>query len=162
MIGTKMGRKLFVALQLEVSLHFIERCAYGPIGRFEPPATFGATKPPKTLLLNPYQFPLHGHPGRRAPTGSRLLSMDETCTFGIYGSLHSALCPIAAEHRLPVWCGGRLIKAWAKLTGDISNGLSGILHTRNGFDRVDFRSCERRLKYAESLYVWVMFLTSKC
>jgi hypothetical protein len=26
---------------------------------FEPPATFGATKTPKTLLLNPYQLPAH-------------------------------------------------------------------------------------------------------
>jgi hypothetical protein len=55
-----MGFKLFVALQLEVAHHFIERCAGGRIRRFEPPATFGATKTPKTLFLNPHQLPAHG------------------------------------------------------------------------------------------------------
>jgi len=55
-----MRCKLFVALQLEVAHHFIERCAGGRTRRFEPPATFGATKTPKTPLLNPYQLPAHG------------------------------------------------------------------------------------------------------
>jgi hypothetical protein len=33
----------------------------------EPPATFGATKTPKTLLLNPYQLPAHGERILQAP-----------------------------------------------------------------------------------------------
>jgi len=55
-----MGGKLFVALQLEVAHHFVETCASGRTGRFEPPATFGAPKTHKTLLLNPIQLPAHG------------------------------------------------------------------------------------------------------
>lgn len=55
-----MGCKLFIALQLEVAHHFIERCAGGRSRSVEPPATFGATKTPKTRLLNPYQLPGHG------------------------------------------------------------------------------------------------------
>ena len=67
-IGANMHCKRFVALQLEVAHHFIERCAGGPTGGFEPPATFGATKTPKTLLVNPYQLPAHGRLCRCAPT----------------------------------------------------------------------------------------------
>ncbi len=59
-IGANMGRKLFVALQLEVSHHFVERRAGQRFSRFEPPATFRTTKTPKTLLLNPHQLPAHG------------------------------------------------------------------------------------------------------
>jgi hypothetical protein len=60
MIGANMGFKLFVALQLEVAHHFSERFAFRSTGRFEPPSTFGATKTPKTLPVNPYQLPAHG------------------------------------------------------------------------------------------------------
>jgi len=59
-----MGFKLVVALQLEVAHHFIERFAFRIPGGFEPPSTFGATKTPKTLQLNPYQLPAHGCLGR--------------------------------------------------------------------------------------------------
>jgi len=59
-IVANMGCKLFVALQLEVAHHFSERRAGRRSRRFEPPATCGATKTPKTLLLDPYQFPTHG------------------------------------------------------------------------------------------------------
>jgi hypothetical protein len=55
-----MGFKLLVALQLEVAHHFIERLAFRSTGGIEPPSTFGATKTPKTLELNPYQLPAHG------------------------------------------------------------------------------------------------------
>jgi hypothetical protein len=61
-IGANMQCKLFVALQLEVEHHFIERCAGGRSRSFEAPTTFRATKTPKTLLLNPYQLPTHGPP----------------------------------------------------------------------------------------------------
>jgi hypothetical protein len=54
-----MQREFLVALQLEVAHHLIERSAAGRTRRLEPPATFGATKTPKTLLLNPYQLPAH-------------------------------------------------------------------------------------------------------
>jgi hypothetical protein len=63
-IGTNMQRELFVALQLEVVHHFIERFASGRIEGLESPATFGAPKTPKTLLLNPSQLPAHGRPCR--------------------------------------------------------------------------------------------------
>jgi len=59
-IGTNMGCELFVALQLEVAHHFLERRAGERSRRFEPPVTFGTTKAPKTLLVNPYQLPAHG------------------------------------------------------------------------------------------------------
>src|SRR6266849_2892193 len=59
-VGTNMQCVLFVTLQLEGMHHVIERCAGERTRRSEPPATFGATKTPKTLLLNPYQFPAHG------------------------------------------------------------------------------------------------------
>jgi hypothetical protein len=55
-----MECKLLVALQLEVARHFIERFSGGRARRFESPATFGATKTPKTLLVDPYQPPAHG------------------------------------------------------------------------------------------------------
>jgi hypothetical protein len=83
-IGANMQCKLFVALQLEVAHHFIERCAGGRTRRFEPPATFGATKTPKTRLFNPHQFPAHGRLCRCAPSpsepmpGTRLPSREET------------------------------------------------------------------------------------
>jgi hypothetical protein len=53
-IRANMLCKLFVALQLEVAHHFIERYATGRARGFEPPATFGATKTSKTRLLNPH------------------------------------------------------------------------------------------------------------
>src|ERR1019366_8057215 len=67
-IGANMGCKLFVALQLEVAHHFVERCASGLTRGFEPPATFGTPKTPKTLWFNPHQFPPHGGLCRCAPT----------------------------------------------------------------------------------------------
>ena len=65
-VGANMRRKFVVALQLKVAHHFIERRAGGTTGGFEPPVTFGATKTPKTLQLNPYQLPAHGRPHRCA------------------------------------------------------------------------------------------------
>ncbi len=59
MIGANVRGKLLVALQLEVSHHFIERRAGQGFRRFEPPATFRTTKTPKTLLFNPHQLPAH-------------------------------------------------------------------------------------------------------
>ena len=88
-MGANMGCELFVALQLEVAHHFIERCAGGFAGRFESPATLGATKTPKTLLLNPYELPAHGRLCRCALTSTCLLSRDEAFWFAINGSFRS-------------------------------------------------------------------------
>jgi len=88
-IGANMQGKLFVALQLEVAHHFVERCAGERSRRFEPPPTFGATKTSKTLLLNPHQLPSHGCLCRCAPTPSdrmpstSLPSVDEAFSFRI-------------------------------------------------------------------------------
>jgi hypothetical protein len=100
-IGANMGRKLFVALRLEVAHHFIEGCAGGHIKRIESPATLGAAKTPKTLLLNPYQLPAHGRRCRCAPTSTRLLSRDETCQFGISDSFGSGVLPDCSRKPSP-------------------------------------------------------------
>jgi hypothetical protein len=92
-IGANVGRKLFIALQLEVARHFIERCAGGRTRRFEPPATFGAAKTPKTLFLNPYQLPAHGRLCCCSPTSTCLLSTDEAFWFAINGPLRSCVPP---------------------------------------------------------------------
>jgi hypothetical protein len=52
-ISANMGGKLFVAVQLEVVHHFIERHAGWPAGGFEPPATFGTTKNPENAVVQP-------------------------------------------------------------------------------------------------------------
>jgi hypothetical protein len=98
-IGANMGCKFLVALQLEVVHHFIERCALGRTRGFEPPATFGATKTAKTLLLNPYQLSAHGRLCRRAPT-TRLGSTAATFWFAANSSfrIRSAVLPDAAEN----------------------------------------------------------------
>jgi hypothetical protein len=89
MVGANMGCKLFVALQLEVAHHFIESCAGGLSRTFEPPATFGATKAPKAVLLNPYQPSAHGCLCRCTPTSRWLLSGSETFWLAINGSFRS-------------------------------------------------------------------------
>jgi len=66
-IGANMGFKLLVALRLEDAHHFTERCAGRRSRSFEAPATFGATKTSKTLLLNPYELPAHGEPILQVP-----------------------------------------------------------------------------------------------
>jgi hypothetical protein len=55
-----MQSKFLVALQLEVTHHFAERCAAGRTGRLEPPATVGATKTSEMHLINPHQTTAHG------------------------------------------------------------------------------------------------------
>ena len=96
-----MGSKLFVEPQPEVELHFFERCAGGRIRNFEPPATFGATKPPKTRLLDPHHLPPHGHLGRSAPTSTRLLSRGKTCRFAIDSSFGSRVLPDCSRKPSP-------------------------------------------------------------
>lgn len=68
MIGANMQCKLFVAPQLEVAHHFIERCSGRRSSRFEAPATFRTTKTPKPLLLNPNQLAAHSLLSCCAPT----------------------------------------------------------------------------------------------
>jgi hypothetical protein len=117
-LGATMGCKLFVALQLEVTHQFIERFAGGRTRGFEPPATFGATKTLKTLLLNPHQLPAHGHLCGCPPTSTRLLSRDETFWFAMNGSFRSGVLPIAAENRHSVW-------AWRKMHKKIAEVYMG-------------------------------------
>jgi hypothetical protein len=88
-----MGYKLFIALQLEVAHHLIERFAGGRTSGLEPPATLGATKTLKMLFLNPYQVPAHCRLGRGAPTSTPLLSRDETFPFAIAGPFRSGILP---------------------------------------------------------------------
>ena len=96
--GANMGRKHFVALQFEVAHHFIEGRAGGRTRGGEPPATFGATKPSKTFLLNPNQLSAHGV-CRCAPTSISLLSRNEAFWFFINGSLRSGLLPACSRNR---------------------------------------------------------------
>jgi hypothetical protein len=96
-----MGCKLFVALQLEVAHHFIERCALGRTRGFEPPGTLGTTKTPKTRLLKPYHLPAHGRLCRCAPTSTRLLPRDETFWFAINGSFRSGVLPDCSRKPSP-------------------------------------------------------------
>jgi len=95
-IGANMQCKLFVALQLKVAHHFIERCPGERTRRFEPPATFGATKTSKTLLLNPYQLPAHGRhiaAPQRCLTGCLVTARQGTKR----SPFAAAYCLIAAE-----------------------------------------------------------------
>lgn len=101
-IGADMGCKLFVALQLEVAHHFIERRACGRTRGAEPPTTLGATKTPKTLLVNPYQLSAHGlcRCAQRVPAccqGTRRSASSSTAPFAAAYSL------IAAENRYRIW-----------------------------------------------------------
>lgn len=130
-----MGCKLSIAPYLEVVHHFIERCAGGRTRRLEPPATFGATKSPKTRLLNPYQLPAHGRLCRRAPTNTRLLSRDETLWFAINASFRSGLLPDCRREPSPIWAWRRCIERWAEFTCANLDGLSDILHTRKSCSR---------------------------
>jgi len=129
-----MQCKFSVALQLEVAHHFVERCAGERARRFEPPATFGATKTLKTLLLNPHQLSTHGRLCRCAPTpsdrmpGTRLPSGDEAFSF------RSRVLPDGSRNPSPIW-------AWLKVCKEMEftcanlDGLSDILQTRKVFVR---------------------------
>ena len=111
-IGANMRCKLFVALQLEVAHHFVERCASGPTRGFEPPATFGTPKTPKTLLFNPHEIPAHGPLCRCASMSSdrmfstRLLSRGETSSF------RSRALP--QENRQPVLAWRKVLKVMSE------------------------------------------------
>jgi hypothetical protein len=59
-IGANMGRKFFIALQLEVPHHFIEGFTRGRSRRIKPPGTFRASKTEKTPFVDPDK--LAGHP----------------------------------------------------------------------------------------------------
>jgi hypothetical protein len=151
-----MRCKLFVALQLEVAHHFVERCASGRIRGFEPPATFGTPKTPKTLLFNPHQFPAHGCPYCCAPTlsdrmpSARLLSGDETFWFAITTPLAAAYRLIAVENRHPVWAWQKMREERAILHAPIWMVCSAsYIHGRFWFVRSpDFGAC---FEEAESL-----------
>jgi hypothetical protein len=92
-----MGCKLFVALQLEVVHHFIERFASGRARRVEDPGTFGATKTSKTLLFNPHQFAAQGRLCRCAPFAVRLHAWYPLAVEG-----RNVVCHRRSLH-LPIW-----------------------------------------------------------
>jgi hypothetical protein len=101
-VGAHVQGKLFVAQQLEVAHHFIERCSCGRTRRREPPATFGATKTSKTRVLNPFQLPFHSRRFRCAPTLSDC--MPTACRRGTKRSpFTAAYRMVAAKNRRPVW-----------------------------------------------------------
>jgi hypothetical protein len=58
-IGANVKGKRFVALQLEVAHHFIERWAGRRARRLEPPATFRTAKTAKMRLIDPHELPIH-------------------------------------------------------------------------------------------------------
>jgi len=134
MIGANMQCKFSVALQLEVAHHFVERCAGERARRFEPPATFGATKTLKTLLLNPHQLSTHSCLCRCAQR--RLTRMPSTClqSGGEAFSFHSRVLPDCSRNPSPIW-------VWLKIREEVEftranlEGLSGVLHTRKIFVR---------------------------
>jgi hypothetical protein len=66
-IVAKVGCELLVALRLEVALISSKEVPVGAPEVFEPPATFGTTKTPKMLLLNPNQLSAHGEHILEAP-----------------------------------------------------------------------------------------------
>src|SRR5260370_19520266 len=125
-----MQFKPSVRLHLEVAHHFIERCAGERSRRFEPPATFGATKTPKTRLLNPHQLSAHGCLCRCAPTpsdrmpGTRLPSGDEAFSF------HSHVLPDCNRNLSPIWPGLKVRKGM-EFTYAILEGLPASLHSRS-------------------------------
>src|ERR1700730_6436551 len=96
-----MGCKLLVPLPLEVAQHFIERWAGGRSRRLEPPVTFGATKTPKTLFLNPYQLPVHSRLCRCAPTSTPMLSTNEAFRFAMNGPFLSCVLPDCSRRPSP-------------------------------------------------------------
>ena len=119
-----MGCKLLVAPQLEDAHQLIERCGSGHTRGFEPPATFGTTKTPKTLLFNPHQCPAHGRLCRRAPTLPEHMpawyppSGEETCCFAITAPLGAAYYLTAVETPPPVW-------VWPKMRKETSEVYMG-------------------------------------
>jgi hypothetical protein len=137
-----MQYKLSVALQLEVAHHFIERCAGERSMRFEPPATFGATKTLKTLLLNPYQSPAHGCQCRCAPTpsdrmpGTRLPSGDEAFSF------LSRVLPDCSRKPSPIWGGGGCVNGWSLPVPIWKVCRASYVHGRFLFERPPFFGCD--------------------
>jgi len=92
--GANMQCERFVALQLKVPHHFIERCARGRSRRFEPPATFGAAKSTKILLLNPHQFSAHGHlyPAPQRCLIARTRSQSRHAAYLLFARWRTARC----------------------------------------------------------------------
>ena len=123
-----MQCKLFVALQLEVAHHFIERCAGERTGLFELPPTVGATKTPKALLLNPYQLPAHGL-FRCAPTLCYCRPSTPLAVEGRNVFLSQRFtAPLQQDNNHPVWAWLKMHRGTAELTCANLGGLSGILH----------------------------------
>jgi hypothetical protein len=128
-----MRGERFVALQLEVVHHFIERCAGGRTSRIEPPATCRASKTAKTLLFNPHQFPAHGRlwscaasPSDRMP-GTRLRVKERNDLVRHNVSFGNGVLPDCSRN---LWAQQKMCKTNERsLHAPILDGLSGILLT---------------------------------
>src|SRR5579864_5560276 len=134
-----MQSKFSVALQLEVAHHFIERCAGERSRRFESPATFGATKTPKTRLLNPYQFPAHGCRCRCAQRRLTACLAPACRQWDEAFSFRSGVLPDCSRKLSPVW---DWLK-WVKGTGTVyvPQFRRSVGHPTYA---EDFSSCARR------------------
>jgi hypothetical protein len=124
-----MQCKFSVALQLEVAHHFVERCAGERARRFEPPATFGATKTLKTLLLNPHQLSTHSCLCRCAQRRLTRMPSTRLQSGGEAFSFQSRVLPDGSRNLSPIW-------AWLKIREEVEftcanlDGLSDALHMR--------------------------------
>jgi hypothetical protein len=113
-----MGCKRFVALRLEVAHHFIERRP-GRLSRsLEPPATFGATKTPKMLLLNPYQLSAHGEHMLQALIGVVCRASYGRGSFA--GRLISGPGLGVKWNRLIVGHVSRVVDVWVRHSGEVN------------------------------------------
>jgi hypothetical protein len=135
-IGANVGFKLFVALQLEVAHHFMERFAFRGTGGFEPPSTFGATKTLKTLPLNPYQLPAHGCLYRANEYQRAVIRIKDR-------SLHTPILMVCRASYISRFCSGeRRIFPWGVLQSCLL--LECALLLRLGFQiRGNFVSDEK-------------------
>src|ERR1700680_3273859 len=119
-----MQPKLFVALQLEVPHHFVERFTHGRGRRSKPPGAFGTTKTPKMLVLNPYQLTAHGCLCGCAPTLSdhmprtRSPSKDEHSPFtAAYYMFAAENHPVGAWRKMPRGTGRVYVRQFGRSVG---------------------------------------------
>lgn len=125
-IGANMGRKLFVALQLEDAHHFVEGSAGERTRRLESPPAFGAPKTTEMRIFNPYELPAHD-PCRCATTLSDH-KLSAACRLGRIVLLSQGGAPDCGRELSAV----RWRKMYRGTESTLANldGLSGILHTR--------------------------------
>jgi hypothetical protein len=141
-MGANMRCKFPVAPQLKVLYHFTERCAGGWARRVEDPGAFGATPTSKTLLLNPYQLPIHGPLFRCVTAWSGRMPIRRLQSKVAAFPFRVAYCLTAEENRHPVRARQRSIKA------RILHAPSGMVCRANYTAIEDFRLL-RRARFQE-------------